>query len=144
MNDEERRSLAEYMKIYSSEEACEQKLYRLKWPHGFVCPKCGHERHFTTTTLRLPLYTCKKCRRQTTATVGTMLEKTRVSLPKWFLMIFLEYCDIGGVSGKQLERDLEVTYLTVRCMKRKLKAEMKSGDSEFLGAIVRMDEEDFD
>ena len=39
-------SLFEFQSKYGTEQDCEQALFRLKWPDGFVCPKCG-ERHFT-------------------------------------------------------------------------------------------------
>ena len=36
------RTLAELEANFSTEEACRAYLYRLRWPDGFRCPKCGH------------------------------------------------------------------------------------------------------
>ena len=31
----------EFRRRYSSEDACRAELFRLRFPNGFVCPKCG-------------------------------------------------------------------------------------------------------
>lgn len=69
--------LIEFQRRFATEEACHDHLFRMKWPHGFKCPKCGHDQAYEIKTRRLPLYECAQCKRQTTVTVGTIFEKTK-------------------------------------------------------------------
>jgi len=140
MKNEVKFSLVEFMDRFSTEEKCERELYRLKWQNGFVCPKCGHGEHFITKSRRLPLYGCKKCRHQTTVTVGTVMEKSRTPLVKWFIAIYKMSNDKRGVSAKQLQRDLMVAYQTAWSMSHKIKEAIKSRKSSMLGGIVQLDE----
>ena len=42
-------SLNEFLSLYGTEDQCFDALYRWRWPNGFVCPHCGHDRHFPLT-----------------------------------------------------------------------------------------------
>lgn len=33
--------LISFQKQFSTEEACRERLFTLRWPEGFRCPKCG-------------------------------------------------------------------------------------------------------
>jgi transposase-like protein len=73
-------SLISFQKQFSTEEACHNHLFTLKWANGYCCEKCGHDAYFETKTRKHKLYECKKCRYQATVTVGTVMEKTRTDL----------------------------------------------------------------
>lgn len=49
-----------FLHLQSSEQACEEYLFHLKWPNGFVCPHCGHGHAYTIQTRKQPLYECAK------------------------------------------------------------------------------------
>ena len=38
------RDQLEFESRFASEEACRDYLFALRWPEGFRCPRCGHER----------------------------------------------------------------------------------------------------
>lgn len=63
-------SLAKFHENYGTEEKCTSALFRLKWPKGFRCPKCDHDKCIQTRCR--PLYQCCKCHHQTSLLDGTI------------------------------------------------------------------------
>lgn len=111
-------SFQHFLTQYGSESQCEQALYQLRWPKGFVCPHCGN-----TTGCALhsrKIYQCHKCHHQTSLTAGTIFHGTKLALSQWFLAIFLLTQRKQSVSAMQLSRDLGVKYDTAWRMKHKL------------------------
>src|SRR2546422_11290463 len=76
------RTLIEFGEFFPDEKACVAYLERLRWPEGFVCPK-GHGAPAAWRSGR-GLNVCPMCRRQVSATAGTLFEGTR-KLRHWFL-----------------------------------------------------------
>lgn len=141
MRDEVQFSLTDFMEKYSNEEACERQLYAAKWPNGFVCHKCGATESWTIhANRRLPIYKCSSCHHQTTVTVGTVMEKSKLPLQKWFLAIYMMSNDKRGVSAKQLQRELRVAYQTAWSMSHKIREAMRQSAEAQLGGIVQLDE----
>lgn len=98
--------------LQTSEQACEDYLFRLKWPHGFVCPTCGYGQAYTINTRRQPLYECVCCKHQTSLTAGTIMEGTRTPLIKWFTAIHYISDSDKGINAVSLRRLIHVTYKT--------------------------------
>ncbi len=84
---QEAMSLLDFQSRFFSEEACEEHLFKLRWPDGFRCPRCGHGRYSLVATRQL--YQCSACHYHASLTAGTVFHKTRTPLRKWFWMIFL-------------------------------------------------------
>ncbi|MDF2937978.1 MAG: hypothetical protein K0Q90_3351 [Paenibacillaceae bacterium] len=118
-----------YHRLQSSEQACSDYLYHLKWPNGFVCPYCGHGHAYTITTRRQPLYECACCRHQTSLTAGTIMERSRTPLTKWFTAI----CHISnpheGINAVSLQHLLQVTYKTAWSMLHAIRQAMSHEES---------------
>ena len=36
----------EFDDMFPNEASCRQYLFNMKYPKGFVCPKCGHDRYY--------------------------------------------------------------------------------------------------
>ena len=141
MAQQAKLSKIEFQKQFSTEIACEQQLYRMKWPHGYRCEKCGCNQYGVTTTRKLPLYQCKCCGYQATVIVNTVLEKTRTSLVKWFIVIYAMATDKRGYSAIQCSKDIEVSYPTAWLMLHKIREAMEKRDEGYnLSGIVEMDE----
>lgn len=74
--------LSEFDLFFPDEEACVRYLPGLRWPDGFVCPKCqqpGEGWRMSGGLLR-----CRSCRGRTSVTAGTIFEGTRKPLKLWF------------------------------------------------------------
>lgn len=141
MAKQESINLIQFQKKYQTEDACHQHLYNMKWPDGFRCPKCKHEKAYEITTRKLPLYECASCEHQTTVIAGTIFEKTRTDLVKWFWSIFLIAQDKRGVSATYLSVELGIAYQTAWTIQHKVRKAMGDRDAAYtLGGIVELDE----
>lgn len=125
---------------FASKQACESYLFSMKWPDNFVCPKCGGTAFYTTRIRNLPLYACRQCGHQTTVTVGTVMEKTRTDLRKWFWAIYMIAEVKRGLSAVMLALQIGVTYKTVWLMLHKIRQAMAQRDARYrLAGLVEMD-----
>ena len=80
--------------------------------------KCERERKFHRIKTRAA-YTCDTCGLQIYPMAGTIFEKSTTSLQLWFYALYLVASTRCGISAKQLERELGVTYKTAyRMMKQ--------------------------
>ena len=93
---------------FATEDACRDYLFQERFPEGFVCPKCGCREHYYLKTRRS--CQCKRCRRQTSVTAGTVMHRTHLPLTVWFWAIYLCATDKRGISAKGLARQLEISY----------------------------------
>lgn len=134
-------SLIEFQSKYGTEEACEQALFQLKWPDGFKRPKCGFCHCTVIGGRRLPLYQCPVCRHQTSATAGTNMTNTKLSLAKWFLTLYFDATNKDGISEMALAKYINVTLKTAWALLHKIRSAMRERESMYrLGGSVEMDE----
>ena len=75
------RTWNEFLDWFATEEACLTFLEKLRWPHGFICPRCGNTGDvYRASRTRLM---CRACQYQGTVTSGTIFDKTRTPLRVW-------------------------------------------------------------
>src|SRR5947209_12353831 len=88
---------------FSTEEKCRVYLISLRWPEGFRCPHCqGIKAVLVLSTL----FQCCACRRQTSATAGTIFQDTRKPLVTWFRAMWYVTSQKNGASALGLQRVL--------------------------------------
>ena len=135
-------SFFEFQERFQAEEDCFQYLKKLRWPDGFVCPKCGHTKAYFAKTRKV--FQCISCRHQTSVTAHTIFHRTHVPLKKWFWAIFLVGTDKRGCSAKRLEKLIGVHYETAWLMIHKIRKAMKDRDSFYkLNHFIEMDDSYF-
>lgn len=121
-----------------SEQECIERLMQARWPDGFRCPRCGSPAHYRVSGRRLPLFVCAVCRRHVSLISGTVMERSRVPLPKWFTAIALISC--GPISAVALAEQIRVTYKTAWLMLHKLRSAMSRHEERArLTGLVRLD-----
>jgi transposase-like protein len=131
---------------FNDDEAARQHLEALRWPNGPECPHCGGtERNSALNgeSHRPGLYFCGDCRQQFTVTVGTVFERSKVALHKWVYATHLMCASKKGISSKQLERMLGVTYKTAWFMTHRIREAMTNGFTAPMGGsgkAVEVDE----
>jgi ribosomal protein L37AE/L43A len=97
------RTLLEFEQRFSSDQACRDYLFRLRWPDGFHCPRCQHQDAWQTER---GLYHCKHCNFQTSITAGTIFQDTGKPLLLWFRAMWYVTNQKHGVSALGLQRAL--------------------------------------
>ena len=102
-------------------------LEALRWPAGVVCPHCGvigGHYQLKGRATRPGVYKCHACAGQFTVTVGTVFERSKIALNVWLQASYLMAASKKGISAKQLERMLGVTYKTAWFMAHRIREAM--------------------
>ena len=133
------RSLTEFQKEFPDEASCAAFLFKRRWPDGFVCPSCGGDRAAALMS-RAYTFECYGCRRQTSITAGTAMHRTRLALTVWFWAAHLMATHSNGMSARQLEDQLGLTYRTAWLLAQKLRRSMVDPDRELLEGVVEIDQ----
>jgi transposase-like protein len=131
---------------FTDDNAACEAMEAVMWPNGARCPRCQSLERIgkvSGKSARPGLYYCGQCERQFTVTVGTIFERSKVPLSKWWLAVHLMASSKKGMSAHQLHRLLGVTYKTAWFMEHRIRAAMANGDLTPMGgegAIVEIDE----
>lgn len=125
------------------EKAAYEYLAKLRWPDGPRCVHCQAEKVYTLNVAasKRVVLKCGKCRKQFSATVGTIFEDSHIALSKWFMAIQLMCSSKKGISAHQLHRTLGITYKSAWFMAHRIRHAMKQSPfSGKLGGVVEADE----
>jgi hypothetical protein len=134
------RSLPAFEARFPDEAACARWLFEKRWPAGFRCPGCGHDKGWELSR-GLLLVECAHCHRQTSVTAGTVLHRSHLPLKLWFLAAWLMATHKNGISARQLWRQLGLgSYKTAWLLLQKLRRAMVDPKREPLAGLVEVDE----
>ena len=131
---------------FQDADRAREYLEALRWPAGVVCPHCGVVGgHYLLQgkSTRPGVYKCVACSDQFTVTVGTVFERSKIALNVWLQAVHMMCASKKGVSAKQLERMLGVTYKTAWFMSHRIREAMTVNPTGLLGggsAVVEADE----
>jgi hypothetical protein len=138
MTEDYPRTLPELERRFSTEENCRKYLFALRWPDGFICPRCGGKEAWT---MRRGLTLCAKCRRQTSVTAGTIFQDSHVPLTVWFRTMWYVTSQKSGISAVNVWRVLGLgSYKTAWTMLHKLRRAMVRPGRDRLRGVVEVDE----
>ncbi len=132
-------SLTEFQAAFPDEGGCAAFLVERRWPGGFVCPACGSVRGAMLRS-RAHTYVCLDCGRQTSITAGTVMHRSKLPLTIWFWAAHLMSTHSNGMSARQLEDQLGLTYKTAWLLTQKLRRSMVDPDREPLEGVVEVDQ----
>ena len=128
----------EFQARFATEAACQAYLMQVRWPEGFVCPKCSGGKSWVNGR---HLAVCAACGHQTSLTAGTVLHRTRKPLRMWFEAMGRVCTPRTGGSAKGLQRLLELgTYRTAWTWLHKLRRAMVRAGRESLQGAVEVDD----
>jgi len=130
---------------FTDENKAREALEAVRWPDGPVCPHCGSVEGIAKAQGKSPrpgLYYCAACNDQFTVTVGTVMERSKVPLTKWWLAMHLLGSSKKGMSAHQMHRVLGVTYKTAWFMCHRIREAMRQGGLEPLGGAGKAVEAD--
>jgi transposase-like protein len=161
------RTLLEAIAYFSDLDRAHEYFVGVRWPNGVACPRmgCGSadvrkiERTVMVRPAPLPgerrgpggskppkvpvkrhLWVCKDCKKQFTATVGTIFEDSPIGLDKWLPAIWLLSADRNGISSYEISRALKVKQQTAWFILHRIRTMMSPENPEPLDGIVEADE----
>lgn len=117
--------------VFQDETKAREALEAVRWPNGPFCPHCGNgdlekiakvegQKH----SHRPGLYYCNECKGTFTVTVGTVFERSKVPLTKWWMAAYMLNAGKNGVSAHEIHRTIGVTYKTAWFMMHRLREAM--------------------
>jgi transposase-like protein len=134
------RSLIEFQRRFPDDGACAAYLAAARWPDGFRCPACGHDKGWELASKPFT-WECAGCGRQTSVTAGTVMHGSKLALTIWFWAAYLMATHSNGISALQLLRQLGLgSYKTAWLLCAKLRRAMVAPDRNPLAGIVDVDE----
>ena len=132
-------TLHEFYEQFADEDACWRAVREMRWPRGFICPRCGSRESHRLRTRRLEQ--CRTCRYQASPTAGTIFHKSRTPLRTWLLAIFFVARHKKGISALQLQRDTGLgSYQTAWTMLHKIRSALAHRPASRLTGLVEADE----
>ncbi len=135
-------SMMEFDREFPDDAACLEWLKSRLYPNGIFCPKCQKiTKHYRIANR--PSYSCQFCGHHEHPMRGTIFQDSATSLKLWFHAIFLMASTRCGISAKQLERELGVTYKCAWRMFNRIRSMLDEGDGPKLSGKVEVDESFF-
>ena len=98
-------SLGDFQRRYPDEAACAAWLFPARWPAGFRCPACAHEKGWPHGGKPFT-FECAACGKQTSVTAGTIMHGSKLPLTAWFWAAYLVATHSNGISALQLRNQL--------------------------------------
>ncbi len=133
-----RYTIKDFEKQFPTDDSCLDFLKKARWPKGVFCEKCQKiTPHYRIVNRKV--YSCEFCGTQVSPTAGTIFNKSNTPLRSWFHAIFLMASTKTGISAKQLQRELGVTYKTAWRMFKEIR-KLMSEDINPLTGQVEVDE----
>jgi transposase-like protein len=133
------RDLPSFLKRFGTDEQCRAYLFQARWPEGFRCSACGHDRAWAHKARLID--ECAACGKQHSLLAGTIFEQTKTGLSRWFLAIYLVTSSKGGISAMELKRQMGFgSYQTAWSWLHKIRKAMVRPERPPLAMRVEADE----
>lgn len=131
-------TIRDFYKRFKTDEDCLEEIKRNRYPDGITCVKCDKVTNHYKVKGRTS-YACAFCGNHIYPLSGTIFEKTSTPLKLWFYAMYLMVQTRAGISAKQLERELGVTYKTAWRMAKQIRMLM-ADDKSIIDGDVEIDE----
>lgn len=130
-----RYTIAQFNKDFPDDDACLATVFENRYGNIEHCPKCGvvGPKYYKVTGRKC--YACQDCGYQLHPLAQTIFHKSETPLKSWFYAIYLFSVSKNGVSAKELERHLGVTYKTAHRMARQIRKLMEDGGDPLSGDV---------
>jgi len=135
----QRYTIEDFNRDYPDEQACLERLRSRRYPDGSPCEKCGRATKYHRDAGRKS-YSCQWCGHHVHPTARTIFHKSSTPLRLWFHAVYLMAQTRCGISAKQLERTLGVTYKTAWRMFNRIRSMLQDDSDEPLSGTVEADE----
>lgn len=133
-----RYTFEDFKKKYPDDDACLDRVFKARYRGIKWCPKCGADTKFYRVKKRQS-YACMHCGFQLFPLSNTIFRKTTTPLWSWFYAIYLVSVAKNGISAKELERHLNISYPTAWRMLKQIRLLMAQDNQKLIG-VVEADE----
>ncbi len=127
-------TIKDFNKQFPTDDSCLEFLFRSIYPKGVICPKCQKVTKYYKRA-GVKVYACEFCGHSVSPTAGTIFHKSDTPLRSWFHAMFLMSSTRTGISAKQLQRELGVTYKTAWRMFTQVRKLMAEGTNPMSGEV---------
>ena len=127
-------SILDFTSQFPNEDVCLEYLFNLRFGKKAICKHCTKVANYSRVKGR-KTYACSWCGKTVSPTAGTIMHKSDTDLRKWFFAVFLMSQSRNGVSAKEIERHVKVTYKCAFRMMHKIRSLMAQGGSPFEGTV---------
>ena len=138
-----KQTVRDFFKQFPDDDTCLQHLFDVRYGDNHECKKCGTVGKFHRLKGH-KAFSCQTCGDHIHPMAGTIYEGSTTPLQLWFYAMFLFTKSRNGVSGKELQRQLGVTYKTAWRMGHKIREHMARVDGDAplggSGKTVEVDE----
>jgi transposase len=131
-------TIADFNLDFPDDNACLEWLKNYLYPDGIHCSVCNKITPHSKLS-NIPVYSCNRCGNHTHPMAGTIFERSRTPLKSWFYAIYLMSATRCGISAKQIQRELGVTYKTAWRMFKQIRSLLQE-DTPALTGEVEVDE----
>ena len=131
-------SIKQFNQRFPDDAACLEEIKQLRFGDAITCPKCNKENKFYRVTGR-SAYACSFCGHHIYPLKGSTFDHSSTELRLWFYAIYIMAQTRAGISAKQLERELGVTYKTAWRMFNRIR-KLMGDEGNMLSGEVEVDE----
>ena len=127
---------------FPDQDACLAHMEKVRWGDDPHCPHCGSARVARKADgFRIGRWNCHGCKSSFNVLSGTIFEKTKLPLQKWFMAVGLMVNAKKSLSSWQLARDLDLNQKSAWFMQQRIRAEMATEQGAILlQGVVEADE----
>lgn len=129
-----RYTVSDFNKQFPNEDTCLDIAFEKRYGDVKQCPQCHRDTKFYRVTGR-KCYACQFCSYQLHPLADTIFHKSSTPLKSWLYAIYLFSVSKNGISAKELERHLGVTYKTAFRMATQIRKLMEQGDDPLEGTV---------
>lgn len=127
-------TIAQFNAMFPNEDACLDFIFQARWPDGVFCEKCQRvAKHYRITGRKV--YSCEFCGTHVSPLADTIFHKSDTPLCSWLHAMFLMSSTRCGISAKQLQRELGVTYKTAWRMFHQIRSLMDDNPGPLSGQV---------
>lgn len=132
------KDFQEFLEQFNNEDDCWNYIFTMRWPEGYICPKCNSNQYWLT---KHKLIHCSSCGYQASITGGTIFHGTRKPLLLWFHIMWWVVAQKTGASAYNLKDFMGFgSYETAWAWLHKLRRAMVRSGREKLTGVVEVDE----
>lgn len=109
----------EFIKRLPDEQAVIDQFIKIRFPKGLRCNHCGSSQVYARKNPKF--FDCEECKNTFSVFKDTIFEKSSTDLRKWMYAIQFSQNIVKSISGKQLQREVQVTYKCAWRMRKQIR-----------------------